>query len=145
MGFLLSREIRYGWIACLIGTAAMDAVVILENALTGQPLDTAFILFGRLVGGGVLVGFVLHILFGSALGIIFGLAITRIPALRIDSTAKGLKVGIAAGLITIPIGCVPFAVAVGVPLTTMIPFVAAPHLVWGIVMGWLTHHLLTTQ
>ena len=76
MGISLSREIRYGWIACLIGTAAMDAVVILENALTGQPLDTSFVLFGRLVGGGVLVGFILHIFFGSALGIVFGIAIS---------------------------------------------------------------------
>lgn len=46
MGFSPSREIRYGWMACLIGTAAMDAVVILENSITGQPLDTSFVLFG---------------------------------------------------------------------------------------------------
>ena len=46
MGVSLSREIRYGWMVCLIGTAAMDAVVIFENALTGQPLDTSFVLFG---------------------------------------------------------------------------------------------------
>ena len=46
MGVSLSRGIRYGWMACLIGTAAMDAVVIFENALTGQPLDTSFVLFG---------------------------------------------------------------------------------------------------
>jgi len=77
----------------------------------------------------------LHIFFDSALGIIFGIAISRIDALRIDSTAKGLKVGIAAGLITIPMGCVPFALAVGVPTTTMTPFVTTPHLVWGTVMG----------
>jgi hypothetical protein len=32
--------------ACLIGTAAMDAVVIMENSITGQPLDTSFVLFG---------------------------------------------------------------------------------------------------
>jgi len=37
MGFSLSREIRYRWIACLIGAAAMVTVVILENAMTGQP------------------------------------------------------------------------------------------------------------
>jgi hypothetical protein len=32
--------------ACLIGTAAMDAVLILENSITVQPLDTSFVLFG---------------------------------------------------------------------------------------------------
>jgi hypothetical protein len=145
MVMVLSWEIRYSWVSCLVGTAVMDAIVILENSLTGQPLDTSFVLYGRLVGGGVLVGFVLHVLFGSALGILFGVAISRVGTLSINSASKGLKVGVAAGLVTIPMGCVPFAIAVGVPLTTMIPYVTLPHIAWGAVMGWLTHHLLSTR
>jgi ethanolamine transporter EutH len=145
MGLSITREIRYGLISCLIGTVAMDAVVVLEYSITGQPLDTSFVLFGRLVGGGVMVGVFLHLLFGSMLGILFGILISRFDAFRIDSLGKGLKVGVMAGLVTIPLGCVPFALVVGVPLTTMIPFVAAPHLVWGLVMGWLTSHLLISR
>lgn len=36
----------------------------------------------------------------------------------------------------------PFAILVGVPLTTMIPFVTTPHLVWGLVMGRLMGYFL---
>lgn len=46
------------------------------------------------------------------------------------------------GLITIPLGCVPFAVIAGVPLTVMLPFVFIPHIVWGLVMGGFANYLL---
>jgi hypothetical protein len=145
LSLTVTREIRYGLLSCLIGTAAMDFVVILECFITGQPLNTSFVLYGQLIGEGVIVGFLLHLLFGSMLGIMFGILISHYNAFHIDSVSKGLKVGVMAGLVTIPLGCIPFALVVGVPLTTMIPFVTMPHLVWGLVMGWLTNYLLTTQ
>lgn len=142
MGISVSREIRYGIISCLLGTVAMDLVALVEYQLTGQPLDTSFVLYGALIGGGVTVGLVLHVLFGAMLGILFGVTVSRFDAFRIDSVRKALWDGVLAGLITIPLGCVPFAVLVGVPLTTMIPFVTAPHLVWGLVMGRLMGYFL---
>jgi riboflavin transporter FmnP len=63
--------------------------------------------------------------------------------LRIDSVGKGIWVGVAAGLITIPLGCIPFALIVGVPLFQMISMVTLPHLAWGLVLGYLTGYLLT--
>lgn len=78
----------------------------------------------------------LHVLFGTMLAILFGVTVSQFDAFRIDSVRKGLWDGVLAGLITIPLGCVPFAILVGVPLTTMIPFVTTPHLVWGLVMGY---------
>ncbi len=145
MGFSFSREIRYGLISCLIGTVAMDIVVVLEYFITGQPLNTSFVLFGQLVGRGMMMGVLLHLIAGSVLGILFGTLISRFDAFRIDSMGKGLKVGVIAGLVTIPLGCIPFALVVGVPVTTMIPFVTMPHLVWGLVMGWLTNYLLANR
>ena len=142
MGITLSREIRYGVAACLVGTFAMDLVVGLEFYATGQPLHTSLMLFGALIGRGVFEGTILHILFGTMLGVVWGAAISRFEALRIDSMGKGLRLGVAAGLITIPMGCVPFALVVGVPLVTMIPMVTLPHLAWGLVMGWGTSYLL---
>jgi len=58
----------------------------------------------------------LHLLLGSVLGIFFGILISRFDAFRIDSMGKGLMVGVMAGLVTIPLGCIPFALVVGVPL-----------------------------
>jgi hypothetical protein len=143
MGVLLSKEIRASWIACMIGVLVMDIVVVIEYYLTGTPLNTSFVLYGALIGAGVWTGFVLHFLFGSALGVIFGLLVSRVDALRIDSVGKGIWVGVAAGLITIPLGCIPFALIVGVPLFQMISMVTLPHLAWGLVLGYLTGYILT--
>jgi hypothetical protein len=145
MNFSSSREIKYGLASCLMGTVAMDIALLVEYQLSGQPLTTSFILYGSLIGGGTEEGLVLHLLFGSMLGIVFGILISRFDALRIDSMGKGLRVGAAAGLATIPLGCVPFALVAGVPLTVMLPFVFVPHLVWGLVMGGLTSHLLNAR
>ena len=87
-------------------------------------------------------GLVLHVLFGTMLGLLFGVTVSRFDAFHIDSVRKGLWDGVLAGLITIPLRCVPFASLVGVPLTTMIPFVTTPHLVWGLVMGRLMGYFL---
>ena len=63
----------------------------------------------------------------AALSVFFGILISRFDAFRISSLGKGLIVGVIAGLVTIPLGCILFALVVGVLLTTMIPFVTMPH------------------
>ena len=52
MSVLLSKEIRASWIACMIGTVVMDIVVVIEYYLTGEPLNTSFVLYGALIGAG---------------------------------------------------------------------------------------------
>jgi uncharacterized membrane protein YagU involved in acid resistance len=145
MNVLLSREVRASWIACMVGTVAMDIVVVIEYFLTGEPLNTSFVLYGALIGAGVGTGFVLHILFGSMLGIVFGIVISKVKALRIDSFNKGLRVGLFAGLITIPLGCIPFAIIVGVPLMQMVSMVTLPHLVWGFTLGAVASYLIKSS
>lgn len=145
MGISFSGEIRHGLIGSLVGTIAMDMVIFLEFYLTGQPLTTSLILYGSLIGGGIREGIVLHLLFGSMLGLLFGISISQFDALRIDSIGKGLRLGVFAGLVTIPLGCIPFAVIVGVLLISMIGFVFIPHLVWGLVLGGLSSYLLITR
>jgi hypothetical protein len=142
MGFSFPREIMHSLIGSLVGTVAMDFVLFLEYYLSGQPLTTSFILFGSIIGGGTGEGLVLHFLFGSILGLIFGILISRIDYFHVGSVAKGIKVGVMAGLVTIPLGCIPFAVMASIPLTVMIPFVTIPHLVWGLVIGGVSSYLL---
>ena len=107
MGVSFSREMRFGLIGSLVGTVVMDIVLFLEYHLSGQPLTTSFMLFGSLVGGGAGEGVVLHLLFGSVLGLLFGISMSQFDALRINSVGKGLKVGVMAGLATIPLGWCP--------------------------------------
>jgi len=138
----VKREIIYSLIGSLVGTVAMDIVLFLEYYLSGQPLTTSFILFGSIIGRGAGEGLVLHFLFGSILGIIFGILISRFDSFNVDSMGKGIKVGVMAGLVTIPLGCIPFAVMASIPLTIMIPFVTIPHLVWGLVIGGISGYFL---
>ena len=145
MSDYISREVRYGLFSCLLGTAFMDLVLVIQFYLTGQPLDTSLLLYGSIIGGGIVEGVVMHVLFGTGLGILYGLSITRFDSLRIDSMGKGMKIGIMWGLVTIPLGCVPFALVTSVPLTEMIPFVTLPHLTWGSVMGYVSSHLILGQ
>ncbi len=58
------------------------------------------------------------------------------------SLGKGMKMGIMWGLVTIPLGCVPFALVTSVPLTSMTLFVTLPHLTWGSVRGYILSYLI---
>ena len=130
-----SKAIKFGVIGSLAGTLAMDLVMVVESLIIGMPVDSFVALIGSVVGGGALVGVVLHLLMGSLLGLLFGIAITKVRFLNIDSVRKGVWLGVLAGLVTIPLGCVPTAVVAGVPIIEMVSFSFVPHLVWGAVLG----------
>lgn len=122
-------------IGSMVGTIAMDLVMVGEFLLKGMPADTYLALIGSIVGGGVPLGVVLHLVAGSLLGLFFGAAVLLIDALSVDSIGKGVTLGVLAGIVTIPLGCVPFAIITGVPIATMLSFSTIPHLVWGAVLG----------
>ncbi len=70
-----SRAIKFGLIGSLAGTIAMDVVMVVESLIIGAPVDGFVALIGSIVGGGALVGVVLHLLMGSLLGLLFGIAV----------------------------------------------------------------------
>jgi len=131
-----------GIIGSLAGTLAMDAVMVVEALILGEPLDVFVALIGSVVGGGSLVGVALHLLMGTLLGLLFGLAIYYIPILNVRSLRQGVWLGLLAGLITIPLGCVPFALIADVPVVEMVSFSFIPHLVWGAVLGVVAGYAL---
>jgi len=130
-----SRAIKFGLIGSLAGTLAMDVVMVVESLIIGAPVDGFVALIGSIVGGGALVGVVLHLLMGSLLGLLFGIAVWQVRFLNIGSVRKGVWLGVLAGLVTIPLGCVPVAIVTGVPIIEMVSFSFVPHLVWGAVLG----------
>lgn len=83
-----------------------------------------------------MVGILVHNLVGLTGGIVFSLLVLTIKALRIDSMRKGIALGIAAGAVTIPLGCIPLAIWLDQPILDVIAFSFLPHLVWGTVLGW---------
>lgn len=137
-----SKALRYGLIGSLAGTVAMDLVLVVESLIVGVPVDSFVSLIGSVAGGGALVGVVAHLLMGSLLGLLFGTAICKVCFLNIDSVRKGVQLGVLAGLVTIPLGCVPFAIVADVPIIMLVSFSFVPHLVWGVVLGVITGYLI---
>jgi hypothetical protein len=131
-----SRGIGFGIIGGLVGTVLMDIVMMLTFLIAGQPATTFFSMVGERLGYGVLAGLAVHNLVGLTGGFIFSLLVLNIKALRIDSRRKGLVLGIGAGALTIPLGCIPLAIWLNQPIISVIAFSILPHLVWGTVLGW---------
>lgn len=44
-------------------------------------------------------------------------------------------IGIAAGALTVPLGCIPLTIWLGQPILIVIGFSVLPHLIWGTVVG----------
>ncbi len=141
----LKRGIIYGIIGGLAGMIVMDIVMIVEFSIIRLPIDTYLELIGSVLGGGVLLGIPLHFVAGSLLGILFIFVVLKVDTFRIDSMRKGLGLGILLGVITIPFGCVPFAIITGIPITRMLYFSTIPHLVFGIVLGGIVGYGLRSS
>jgi hypothetical protein len=129
------RVIPFGLAGGLLGTILMDVVMVLTFIMTGQPADAFFSMVGEKFSDGPLVGIAVHNMVGLTGGFVFSLLVVKMQALRIDSRRKGLELGIAAGALTIPLGCIPLAIWLGQPIVLVIAFSMLPHLVWGTVLG----------
>jgi hypothetical protein len=138
------RGIAFGLLGGLVGTVLMDVVIVITFLIAGEPGDEFFAMVGEKLGQGPFVGIVLHNIIGLSVGFIFVISVLNIGALAIDTKKKGLILGVSAGAITIPLGCIPFAVWLGEPILVVIAFSAVPHLVYGTVLGLVvTYGLLS--
>ncbi len=99
------RGIIWGLVGGLAGTIVMDAVLVGALLPLGLPAvisfstigDTAarfFSMPGLEMVAGLPLGAAVHYLFGFALGAIFGAAVFRYGALRVDTTKKGIALGV---------------------------------------------------
>ncbi len=127
--------IGLGILGGLVGTLLMDAVMITTFVSVGEPADLFFSAVGEKLGGGAIIGVGLHNLIGMTGGLIFSVAVLNLDALTIHTMKKGVVLGLAAGAITIPAGCVPLAFWLGQPVLEVVAFSLMPHLVWGTTLG----------
>jgi hypothetical protein len=100
----LRMGLRWGFLGGLAGTLVMDILLIGALLGLGQPVSMCFSIVGDTVAsflamfaiqvaGGVSTGVAAHYVIGPLVGILFGAAVTKIPALR-EGTLK--KVTMAA-------------------------------------------------
>lgn len=101
----IKQGIKLGFIGGLLGTIIMDVVIVVLFSILGMPIDLIYAFIGAVadsflskVGidfqGGVLLGAAIHFLLGIGLGIFFGMAVTAINALRVNTVKKGILYGI---------------------------------------------------
>ncbi|MCU0851844.1 MAG: hypothetical protein MUC90_01105 [Thermoplasmata archaeon] len=129
--------VMFGLVGGLVGTVLMDVAMMIIFVSVGERPDMFFAMVGEKVGGTAVLGLAIHNIIGASGGFVFSLIVLNISALELTSVGKGLKLGVAAGVITIPLGCVPMAIWLGEPVMNVVAFSIVPHLVWGTVLGWI--------
>jgi hypothetical protein len=103
--FAIIQGTRWGLLGGLVGTLIMDLILMGAFPAAGLPAFTCFSIVGdtgarffALLGiemaGGAPMGAVMHYLVGAAVGVIFGMAVTRIDALRLGTMKKGIGLAI---------------------------------------------------
>jgi hypothetical protein len=131
-----TKTIAFGMIGGLAGTVLMDLVMVTTFVLVGEPGDAFFAMVGEKLGDGVILGIVVHNAIGLSGGLVFALLVLGVARMNIDSRKKGLTYGLAAGALTIPLGCIPMAIWLGQPILEVLAFSLLPHLTWGLTLGW---------
>lgn len=133
--------IGLGVVGGLAGMVIMDLVMVVEFLIMGLPLYTYLELIGSVLGGGILIGVVLHILLSLFLGLLFVTLVFKVDAFYIKTVRKGFILGVIAGAVTI-LGCLPFAIITGVPIVEILGFSTFPHLVFGAACGLVVGYRL---
>jgi hypothetical protein len=101
----LARGLVVGSLGGLVGTMVMDLVLMGMLSAVGLPALTCFSIVGNTVAhffsmlgiemaGGVLLGAATHYLIGPVVGAIFGVTVTQVDALRVDSMKKGVMLAV---------------------------------------------------
>lgn len=101
----LARGTGWGLIGGLVATLVMDLVLVGVLSVAGLPSllcfsivgDTAasfFAIMGVEMGGGIPLGIATHYLIGPSIGALFGAAVAKVDALRVDTLKKGVVLAV---------------------------------------------------
>lgn len=145
----LIKGMEVGLMGGLVGTIVMDLFGAGIFLVMGGPASLSFPIIGDAaagffsmlgieIAGGALLGAVLHYLIGLAFGLIFGAAVSYIHALQLDSTKKGVGLGILfVEVMSLPLLAAAAIILKMTPSETAqwfgISFVM--HLLYGLVLG----------
>jgi hypothetical protein len=145
----LARGLGWGLIGGLAGTLVMDLVLMGGLSAVGLPIFTCFSTVGNTVArlfsalgmelaGGIPLGVAAHYLIGPLIGAIFGVAVTRFDALRLNTLKKAIVLAVLyVEIVSQPIlATTPILLKMTGPETWQwygISFVM--HMLWGLVLG----------
>jgi len=145
----ITKGVMWGLIGGLVGTIIMDLVIAGFFWLMGMPVDLIYSFIGEVAQSfflrigidapsAVPLGAFVHFFLGLALGGLFGFAVSKIRALRVES----LKKGVLLGILYIEVASQPILVTAPL-LRKMTPsdilqwygLSTVMHLIYGIVLG----------
>jgi hypothetical protein len=97
----LARGIGWGLVGGLAGTLVMDAILMAGLSAAGLSALTCFSIVGNTVAhffsilgievtGGIQLGIETHYLIGPLIGAIFGVLVTQVKALQVDTLKKSI-------------------------------------------------------
>jgi hypothetical protein len=150
----LARGMGWGLIGGLIATLFMDLILMGALSIIRLPTFTCFSIVGNtaarffsLLGikmaGGVPLGVIAHYLIGPVVGAIFGVAVTRVAALHVNTLKKGIVLAVLyVEILSQPIlATTPILLKMTTSETLQwfgVSFVM--HLVCGVVLGVVVHY-----
>lgn len=145
----LAKGAGWGLIAGFVGTLVMDLILMEALSITGRSAFTCFSIIGDTtarffsklgaeITGGIPTGVAAHYLVGPVVGAIFGAAVARIDAFRINTLRKGIVLAV----LYVEILSQPILAATPL-LLKMTAFETfkwfggsfVMHLIWGVVAG----------
>ncbi len=143
-----------GLVASLVANILIDLFMMGEMVREGLPADSGFAvigdtaagffaLFGVNAAGGVWPGLVWHYIIGAILGLLFGAAVTWVPAFRLSSIKKGVALGfVYTEFISLPILVLPSIILGWTAAQTVesLGFFLPMHAIWGIVLGLIVSY-----
>jgi hypothetical protein len=151
---------KYGAIAGLIATWSISTAIAASELGFGIPISTFYAVMGMSLGAGsfssaAYIGFGLHLLTGTVLGAIIGLAMSRFAIMKFLNPYKAVAAGIGAGIVVWLVLFLPVTALLVQPSISRISFSLAQSMplqsaalgnanqfVWGIAFSAIAFHLV---
>jgi hypothetical protein len=152
----ITKGIKLGLLGGLAGTIIMDLVIVGVFWVVGMPTEMIYSFIGSVaesffmkigieIQGGIPLGATIHLLLGLGLGVIFGIAMTKISVQRPITLKRGMLLGV------LYIEVVSQPILIAAPLLVEMStsdilqwyiLSSVMHLIYGIVLGGIVSYKL---
>ncbi|MDG6997535.1 MAG: C2H2-type zinc finger protein [Nitrososphaerota archaeon] len=145
-----SRGVGYGLVGGFVGALILGAIASMMP-INGVPFFVAAVMMMGVMGSmAVAAGWVLHIITGLIIGVIFGALTSKVRQIQASSISKGLGLGAVTGIIVWIVFFVPLGSMLASSMHMSLMSMGAAmiggsfvgHLIFGLVMGGIVGVLL---
>ena len=136
-----SRTVGSALLGGFVGAIVMGVIALMMPVTTPMGAAPFFVAAAMMMGMGSMstaAGWTLHLLTGVIVGAIFGVAVAKVPSLRLKNAGRALTLGAVAGVAVwivffMPMMAILMPALMGMP--TMVGGSFAAHIIYGLVLG----------